>query len=683
MDAVKPTLHNLPPETLQQIASHLDGSHRPSLYAFGLTSTICHHATLPSIFHDIYLPVRSREALQRDGDTLIKTLSRSDSMCHVRSLSIKGSFKMSSKPRTEGYKSGGKDRHSKIEADADEVLGDDRELHLDGPHVVYDESVIEKSSDEDLAWGSVVRFVKTLPHLSKLVYDCWNQFPPSLLDALHDHQPQCKLYHFTFRFRTLLWGTPYPYEMALATSPCLYSVKVESCWRDSAGDDDFNQEAAMELAAGLSPNLKEIVVMDIEAENCRRYWPRKRETWRGLPGYVPGRSLGSLTSLSLPRVRSALQPGMLQAWAEHTDFSLLRNLSLGRRDEGITVDMMEWMVQNCSFPRVETLRLHLSRDKFDVEQSNYAITAIALLDTFGSLEQLSLSGPLEPEILDAILNQHGHTLQNLSLLPSEPEGISGIYQGQLRIPMTFTQEHILKINAYCPKLQQLSVSVKRTKSNALEVATYKSFGKLKQLKSLFITLDCSDWWLSRDPDLRDDAALEAAAREISIRRESALVDKGYVQDTLRNCAVDETLARSIWDTICENKEGQKLESLKLWTTGGGKWGRHFGVGNISQVIDNLSRSWRVAREDEDIINVRELNRKVREARDLELTKLYERRAEHLRDNLLYHEAKEDVDIELQDIAEALEEVQVFRCVWPRKKGSKDWREDWSSLPLQG
>jgi hypothetical protein len=28
-------------------------------------------------------------------------------------------------------------------------------------------------------------------------------------------------------------------------------------------------------------------------------------------------------------------------------------------------------------------------------------------------------------------------------------------------------------------------------------------------------------------------------------------------------------------------------------------------------------------------------------------------------------------------------VYIFRSIWPRKEGSKDWREDWASLPLHG
>lgn len=680
IDSVKLDLHGLPLETLQQIAGHLNSSHRPSLYAFGLASAICYRATIPLIFHYIHLTISSREALQRNIDALVKTLSRTESACHVRCLSVKGSFRLSGESRIEGYKSGSRDRYSWFEATGvDEILGDE-EPYKNSPHVVYDEPVIAKSSEEDLAWASVVGLIKTLPRLTKLVYDCRNQFPPSLLDALHDHHPQCKLYHLTFRFRTLLWGTPYPYEMALATSPCLYSVKVECSRRDSEGDDDFNQEAMMELVAGLAPNLKEVVVVNLTPENSWRYYRRLREPWRGLPGFVSGRSIGSLTSLSLLGVVDLRSPGLLQTWARHTDFSRLRHLALGGgygcETVGVNDEVMEWIAQNCSFPRLKTLRIRMTRDEEDVERPNYANNAIALLGAFEPLDQLSVSGPFEPKILDAILYQHGQTLKKLNLRPSEPEYTPDNYRGRLDIPMTFTKEHVLQIHAQCPALQELAISVKRTKSDTLEAEIYKSFGKMGRLKSLFLTLDCSDWRVTRDPNSRNDASFDAADREICIG--SGLLKKGHLREMLMNCAVDETLVRSIWETICQSKAGQELESLKLWTTGGGHWGNYLGARDISVVVNNLSRSWlieRVARSDEDIINVKELGRRAREVCDQEVTDRYKRYAEYLRE-------EKDIVMELEDIAEDSEIMQVFRRIWPRKKGSKDWREDWSSLPLQ-
>lgn len=680
MDLNKLDLHGLPLETLQQIAGHLNSSHRPSLYSFGLASATCYRATHPFLFHHIHLTVSSREALQRNVDALVRALSRNESACHIRHLSIKGSFRLSGQPRIEGYGARNLPNSWFESTGVGEILGDEEPyLDVQSPHSVYDEPVIAKSSDEDLAWAPVVDLIQTLPHLVKLVYDCRNQFPPSLLDALHDYHPQCKLYHLTFRFRTLLWGTPYPYEMALATSPCSYSVKVECCWRDSDGDDDFNQEAMMELVAGLAPNLKEVVVVILAPQNWWRYWPRPREPWRGLPGFVSGRSIGSLTSLSLLGAVSSpvSSPGLLQTWARHTDFSRLRHLVVGGgygcESSGMNDEIMEWVAQNCSFPRLKTLRIRMDRDEDSVLRPSYANNAIAFLGAFEPLDELSVSGPLEPKMLDAILCQHGQTLKKLTLCPLERDSAHDNYRGRLYIPMTATKEHVLQIHALCPALQELAISVKRTKSDALEAEIYKSFGKMGRLKSLFLTLDCSDYRLTRDPNFRDDDSFDAA--DLELWRESGLLKKGHVRETLMNCAVDETLARAIWETICQSKAGQKLESLKLWTTGGCHWGNYLGDSRILDVVANLSRSWlieRVAQDDENIINVRELGRRAREVRDQERTDRYKR----------YVEYRKDIVMELSDVAEKYEAVRVFRRVWPRKKGSKDWREDWSSIPLQ-
>jgi hypothetical protein len=111
-------------------------------------------------------------------------------------------------------------------------------------------------------------------------------------------------------------------------------------------------------------------------------------------------------------------------------------------------------------------------------------------------------------------------------------------------------------------------------------------------------------------------------------------------------------------------------------------GRHnFGngqYGHIPDVVDNLSRSWlieRVTRDHGDISNVRELGQRAREARDQQVSDGCKRYAD-------YRRVVHDDVIEPEVVAEGSGEVQVFRRVWPHKEGSKDWRKDWSSLPLR-
>ncbi|EPE36636.1 hypothetical protein GLAREA_08799 [Glarea lozoyensis ATCC 20868] len=682
---VRRDFNSLPLETLQQIAEYLDKSYRPSLYAFGLASRTCHDATIPSIFRHVHLSISSPEALKRDIDALVKTLSLVDSSRHVQSLSIKGtlSFNSPSQRNVEGYKSSSSGRDSSFMSTGMNEILVGEEPCGSAIHIVYDESVIEKDSEEDIAWKPLASAIKTMPCLAKLEYNCSNQFPPSLLEALHDYNsyPQCKLYHNTFRLRTLLWDTPCPYELALAQSPCLYSVKVECCHRDSQGNIDFNQEAIMELVTGLAPNLKEVVVVNLRPESSWKYHHRPWESWQGLPGFVPGQSVGSLTLLSLlgEIKRNPRGPcGFLQTWAKQTDFSCLQRLTLGGgfgcESVGINDEMMKWVAENCLFPRLKSLRVRLDRDGNN--RPNYSENAIAFFESFQCLDELSVSGPIDPRILESILFQHGQTLTKLSIRPIEDE--SKAPNGRLRghIPMTCTTEQIIQIHIQCPLLQELALPVKRTQSDAIEAEKYKTFRKMERLSSLFLILDCSEWRVTRDPASLDESTFNEFDQETF--EDWVFLKNGHIRQTLLNCAVDETLARSIWETICRNKIGCKLQNLKIWTTGCCRWGDNTYIHYIKNVVDNLSRSWlfeRIARDEGDIINVKELGRRIREAHDQYETSRWHRRI----DAML---VENNVVVELIDEQESPKEVfQVFRSIWPDRKG-KDWREDWSSLPLQ-
>lgn len=660
------SLDGLALETLQQIAGYLHDTHRASLHAFALINQTCHRAALPEIFREIHLTAGSRQALQRDVDTLRVILSRTGSARHVRHLSIEGLLRLD----VEGLgQSGSETRvldHESQEmgwsttTGIGEILPDEEQI-LAMRHVRREGPVIERASKEDMAWEPFVRLIKALPHLNTLLYDCGNQFPPSLLDALREHHPRCKLHHLTFRLRSLLSDIPDPYEIALATSPCLYSIKVICSKRDSVGGDEFNQKAVTELVTGLAPNLKEIVVVAMRP-GLSKDFGQPPTRWTHLPGFVPGAGIGSLTSLSI--VGSVLwSPELLRSWAKHTDFGNLRRLVLGGGwsgrsgfRHGINDEMVGWIVQNCSFPRLRTLRICLERDDMFIERPNYADIVIALFSTLQPLEELSVYGPLESEILDAILSRHGPTLKSLDLRPNEdPLNITG-FRDRRNIPMVLGKEHVLQIQTHCPALEKLAIPVKRTKSDAAEAELYKSFGEMIRLQHLFLTLDCSEWRVSRDSTYNPSFD-EEDKKPLGF---SGWLKKGHLRGAFMNCAVDETLARSIWKTICQYKTGRQLQSLKLWTTGGGRFGRTTNNEDYLKVVDNLSRSWLIEPDVGEMINIRELGRRAREMRDQELK----------------DEVGPGSDIK------GSQALQVFRRIWPSKEGSRDWRHDWSSLPLQ-
>jgi hypothetical protein len=154
------------------------------------------------------------------------------------------------------------------------------------------------------------------------------------------------------------------------------------------------------------------------------------------------------------------------------------------------------------------------------------------------------------------------------------------------------------------------IPVKRNKSSASEADMYRCFGRMKSLRSLFLILDCSNWRVTRDSGYKPRFD-EGDQKPLDLFRSFRVVLKrGELKETSINCAVDEALARSIWDTIGHNKNGRRLERLKLWPTGGGIYGARTGPdGHVQVIVGNLARSWlfeRVPHDDKEDFTAREL-----------------------------------------------------------------------------
>ncbi|KAF2472671.1 uncharacterized protein BDR25DRAFT_324040 [Lindgomyces ingoldianus] len=621
--------------------------HRPSLFAFSLASKTCHRAATFLIFRKISVMIQDREGLQRDAGRLVEALFRTDSARHVQSITIKGALRLNTK-KTDIYNP---DTRWLKKSGLAEILDDEELVDSGYRFVVYDEGVIKESSEEDMAWAPFVSLLEATNGLRDLIYDCQSQLPPSLLRALHEKHPLCRLHHLTFRFRTLLWGVPYPYEMELATSPSLYRVRVICTDQDSDGNFDYNMDAVMELAAGLAPNLKEVSIAEIVSQLASSRRSVQKLLWQGLPGFS-GEVTGSLTSLSLYYCGTT---AMLQNWAKHTDFDKLQHLVIGggheRRTCGITGETMAWIARNNLFPNLKTLFVNLNRNDDYNEKPHYSENAISFFQAIDSLEELTINGPITPQMIEAVLIHHGPTLKKLSLEPSESMSNTRVRR---EITMEFTEDRMLQIQALCPVLEKLAITVMRDKSSASETAIYKCFGKMESLRSLFLTLDCANWRAGRDPTY--DPRFEGEDQEVACNH-SSIIKKGNVREALINSAVDEGLARSIWEMITQNKTGKRLERLKLWTRNGGVFPQAAQIMFLDRFAESMGRSWlieRSPRDDTEEVTVKELKQHARED--------YER--EHL-----------------GQVSPVVE--QIFHSIWPRKQGSRDWRDDWSSFPLQG
>ncbi|KAH6625399.1 hypothetical protein C7974DRAFT_313076 [Boeremia exigua] len=630
-------LISLPLEILQQIADIVKSEHRPSLYTLSLTNSACHRAVVPLIFHHIQINVSHPEILQKDIAGLNGALSRTEAARHVQRISIKGDIRVRAQNTDTDVPIADK---TEPPDGVEEILGNDTKTGL-RHFVVYDESVIVKSSDEDMAWAPVVNLLQAVPYLRDLIYDCKSQFPPSLLEFLHQQRPRCRLHHLTFRFRTLLWGIPYPYEMELATSPSLYKLHVDSAWRDSDGDDDFNLEAVMDLASGLAPNLKEVSIARLWPIGCWRNDLRRREPWQGLPG-LTDKVGGSLTSWTWVGRDDMVAPSLRTNWRKNIDLTHLQHLNIERFHEsslGVSGEEMQWIAQNRSFPQLKTLSVAVTRNDLYEDRPNYVENAVSFFQAFRPLEELSVYGPNDTQIIEAIFSQHGNALRKLIIHPDE-RWFTGIHgRNATNPPMELTKEHFSQIAVLCPLLEELSVPVRRNGSCASEVELYRCFGKMKHLRDLFLILDCSD----RRVYVGDN---QSSTPSIIGDEEKKI---------LINYAVDESLARSIWNTISQTKEGRQLERLKLWPKGL-DYGRVWGFFTV--LVEEVSRSWlleRNPRDDHVDPLVRELGKLSREYRQV------------------HWHWKNDFKWKAEEL---------FRSIWPCKEGSKDWRDDWSSFPLE-
>lgn len=683
-------LADLPVEILQHIARLVRDTHRPSFYAFCVTNKRYRLAFLSLIFHELHVSVNDCKALQNDVNLLLKSLLSTvcgDVTQYVRHLCLKGSLylmksdggevTMTATDDFDGT-ANHEDRLQRFQLEGLDELLDENEPLLNTSLGEEDHFV---TPEQDAAWIPVANLIKTLPNLAKLVYNCHNQFPPSLLNVLHSHRPQCRLYHHTFRLRSLRskFDRLDPHELAVATSPCLYSVKLRCSPYNEDGEPDQNLQAIWELVAGLAPNLKEVSVIYLPITEYQ--YSSRNQHWQGLPGFARGQT-GSLTLLSVTgRVPPPVWlPDSLQKWASHTDFSSLRQLSLGgaydqgtrESRHGLTTASLEFLARACSFPQLESLhillmRRHHTSDNVDPHaNANYINAATAFFDNLRPLRKLSVAGSILPEILNAILSHHGRTMVDLKLCPFE-DIWARMTSYIPYVPMTITKAHILQINDHCPGLESLSIYIKRTMSDKSEAELYTSLARIRPLQSLFLTLDCSNWRVRRDPDLEDEAWFDEDDKEKFDGPWRAL-RRGHVRQSFINCAVDETLARSIWDVIATQKDGKRLLSLKLHTTGAMNFGMPGQVSRMADIVRHLSRSWLVERgvrdDDQDALHIRELGLEARKARDKELQDKFE------------------AEVGAQDYDKPHAGVQVFRRIWPEREAGRPWKDDWTSYSLQ-
>ncbi|KAK6389355.1 hypothetical protein LTR65_006736 [Meristemomyces frigidus] len=641
-------MDGLPFEIACRIGEFVHDTHKPSLFALSLTSRKAHAAACASIFRNIHINVSGRAKLAHDVASLVSVLERTQSWKHVRRLEIDGSM-----PAL-------KDDDGRLSA-PEWTLNDQTWYGREEIYGKEDDFTFGSDDDapgvEDVCWAPLGRLIKRMQYLVDLVFDCPSQFPLRLLGSLHAQQRHCRLHLPQFRFRSLRQPETDPHELAIATSPCLHAIRVLYVRRDSDGHDDYNAEATLRTMAGLAPNLRVVRMVRMHAASSPTLYRsrnRPREPWKGFaPDQFPHQA-AVLEHLSLCGV-GCIVPKTLENWSKHTDFSSLRSIGLS---EGVEGGGLHWLATKCVFSCLRSLELRLvassTANPRSTSTSDLPTYTISFLVSIPSLESLELSGSLEQAVLNAVLEHHGKTLVRLVLAPS---------RGSTGEPMQLMLDAVHQMQSSCHMLEDLTMPVRRTKGRPPESAIYQALGTFPRLHTIFLTLDASNPAFDRGTstmgrDAPDDDSFDDFERLFydSMHRSR----KGHVRTNLINSAVDEALARSIWDAVSANKVGIPLRSLKLTTTGGLQCGMAGSTWLLMNIVQYLSRSYQLTasvRNDSDEVEVCELGKRAREAREQRERGSTVERAE-------------------------CPEIAILRSIWPAKGEDSDWRDEWSSWPLQ-
>ncbi|KAH7308946.1 hypothetical protein B0I35DRAFT_359887 [Stachybotrys elegans] len=603
----------------------------------------CHSAGLPKLFRNLKITPKATQTLLRsDVDKLLGVLGSAQSLAHVRSVTICGSmpeatFHPSSQTHQTFINTANTSNLPRIPTQQDYYAG------------------------LEYYWDAVAKLFQTLPYPTDVIWDSVDAFPACLLNVIHRHTSHCRIHIRKLKFRSLRLEVTHERDLALVSSPHLHSICVTWSGRYSSGDDDHHYEAAVRVLQGLAPNLKEVRMMyrrPPASPALFRAMVTPRQPWKGFTGVGDEDARqGALESLALLGETRAT-PRILEEWANYTDFELLRHLTLMIQVSG---GALRWASSNLSLPNLKELRISLDRDDVQEKRPGFADDAIAFFDSLPPLTTLDLSGALEQKILQHVLRQHGATLKNLTITPYE----SKYSTTKRNLPLVLTNEDFDVLQSSCPNVMKLKLPVKRRKGNASEVAIYQALGRMKSLTDIYLTLDCSAPWVTQSNEGSDGPANVGFDGRTSILGN---VKPHHIRDSMINCATDALLAEAIWRTISEGKTGYPVHTLTIKSRGGTDFGSAMVDTALSDYIDHLSRSYKVSRavrDDDNTFSIVEEDRVRREERD---------------DRVRLIEIARDESGHMDGSTMAIYR-KTFEAIWPKKEGSRDWRDDWQSFPL--
>ncbi|KAL2166913.1 hypothetical protein VTG60DRAFT_2021 [Thermothelomyces hinnuleus] len=342
------------------------------------------------------------------------------------------------------------------------------------------------------AWLPFAQFLGQLPGLTDLVYSCTHQVPACVLTALHQHHPKSRLHVRTFSLRSLYQERDQlhdidPDEFALATSPCLYSIRAKCAAYDGHGRFSFNLEALKHIVTSrCAPGLRHLSVHHTTPPGTISLLEAiraPRDSWKGFFRSHHGPNQPTTDSLqqspTVPeraRLETLVLSGNfdglyhLEAWHSRIDISALTRFEL--------------------YGDVSIQALH-------------TLASMAARSNFSSLRELGLTIPLRqrnrPWSLP--LNDDGHETTSS---PDQPAGlflqaVPPLAALTLNDPhhaddedddVDADAEQARTIQQRWPRLEDVQLRVRRRQGGPEEVAVYRTLGRLPRLRRATVVLDC-------------------------------------------------------------------------------------------------------------------------------------------------------------------------------------------------
>ncbi|KAJ5463925.1 hypothetical protein N7475_007060 [Penicillium sp. IBT 31633x] len=580
----------LPPEVIEIIAGYLAFEHPPTLLNFAKASKTYNTCARPAIksifFHDIRIPVPKGQRLKEIVNRLIKRLDEVDGFRYVRQLVIihaddtfentdeweppRLSDLRCDKPADTYATQFARWRENKLRF---KIAGwRYRSLGLYSNHVHTRKNV----------WKPVIHLIKQLPALTDLVWRFADQFPFSILETLHRERPQCRLHLESFCLRSLHGAEITPdalaIELAIVSSPSLHTVHISGSLAGKPYHDTLLR--LLELA----PNLK-----DVRAINLFPPWFTFEE-------HNVRSGLAPLEVFHIEDNTDRLPVGVLDELSHYMDFSALQILNIDHRlDDEVINGAMEF-----SFPFLKSLSLNISGE-VDMTRTAECYEILGrFLRSLSPLRELKLKGWHTLVHIMSLVSRHGPRLRKLKLL--EPIRCQWLNEEEIRC-----------IGKECPFLEELTITIKRTQGDVVEVGLYKALGTIQNLQYLDLNYEispaglhnhhretmiasnyCELSALSTINELPKDPSFDEFDNQLCESETDGILQlrNGHVRRMIIDSVMDEKLVCAIFQAISGAKPpGSPLfKDLTIVSRASSRYDGIIGI------VHTFNSSWRVQRD---------------------------------------------------------------------------------------